>query len=352
MQTFLDYEILGNLGRSWLLAITTVVAVYAGLLVLRRLVVRNLAALSRRTANEIDDLVQRVLEHTKVFFLLFVSLYAGTRVLYLPADMAQALRFIGVIVTVIQAAIWGNVIITAVVGRQIERRLADDASTAMTLNALGFISRLALWVVLLLLALENLGIDVTALVTGLGIGGIAVALALQNILGDLFSSLSIVLDKPFVLGDFIIVDDKLGTVEHIGLKTTRVRSLSGEQLVFSNSDLLSARIRNFKRMYERRIVFTIGVTYDTPRATLERIPTLLRAAVEAQENARFDRAHFAAYGDFSINFETVYYVLVPDYNLYMDIQQAINLDIHRRFEEENIEFAFPTQTLHLVRAPS
>ena len=352
MQMFLDYEILGNLGRSWLLAITTVVAVYAGLLVLRRLVVRNLAALSRRTANEIDDLVQRVLEHTKVFFLLFVSLYAGTRVLYLPADVAQALRFIGVIVTVIQAAIWGNVIITAVIGRQIERRLADDASTAMTLNALGFISRLALWVVLLLLALENLGIDVTALVTGLGIGGIAIALALQNILGDLFSSLSIVLDKPFVLGDFIIVDDKLGTVEHIGLKTTRLRSLSGEQLVFSNSDLLSARIQNFKRMYERRIVFTIGVTYDTPHTTLERIPSLIRAAVEAQENARFDRAHFAAYGDFSINFETVYYVLVPDYNVYMDIQQAINLEIHRRFEEENIEFAFPTQTLHLVTSTS
>jgi small-conductance mechanosensitive channel len=350
MQTFLNHEILGNMARSWLLAVLTAAAVYVGLLVVRRLLLRNLGALARRTANEIDDLLQRVLEHTKVFFLLFVSLYAGSRVLYLPSDLAQALRFIGVIIVVVQAAVWGNVIITAVVSRQIERRIADDASSAMTLNALGFIGRLALWVLLLLLALENLGIDVTALVTGLGIGGIAVALALQNILGDLFASLSIVLDKPFVLGDFIIVDDKLGTVEHIGLKTTRVRSLSGEQLVFSNSDLLSARIRNFKRMYERRIVFTLGVTYDTPRAQLERIPTMIREAVEAQQNARFDRSHFAAYGDFSINFETVYYVLVPDYNTYMDIQQAINLEVHRRFAEAGIQFAFPTQTLHLVRA--
>ena len=200
---------------------------------------------------------------------------------------------------------------------------------------------------ILLLILENVGVDVTALIAGLGVGGIAVALAAQNILGDLFSSMSIVLDKPFVLGDFIIVGDMMGTVEKIGLKTTRVRSLSGEQLIFSNSDLLGSRIRNFKRMQERRIVFSIGVAYDTPAEKLTAIPGMLRAAVEAQEPVRFDRAHFAKFGDSALIYEVVYFVLKPDYNLSMDIQQAINLRLFREFADRQIEFAFPTQTLHL-----
>jgi small-conductance mechanosensitive channel len=155
-----------------------------------------------------------------------------------------------------------------------------------------------------------------------------------------------------VLGDFIIVDELMGTVEYVGLKTTRVRSLSGEQIVFANADLLGSRIRNFKRMYERRVVFGLGVTYDTPRETMVRIPTMIREIVEAQEGVRFDRAHFKAYGAFSLDIEVVYYVLSPDFGVYMDAQQAINLEIMRSFEAEEIEFAFPTQTLHLHRASS
>ncbi len=157
------------------------------------------------------------------------------------------------------------------------------------------------------------------------------------------------LDKPFVIGDFLIIGEFMGRVEQIGLKTTRLRSLSGEQLIFSNSDLLGSRVRNYGRMFERRIVFTIGVTYQTPREQLRRIPTILREAVEHQEQTRFDRSHFKAYGAYSIDFETVYYVLVPDYVAYMDIQQAINLEIHERFEEAGIEFAYPTQTLFLAK---
>jgi small-conductance mechanosensitive channel len=179
------------------------------------------------------------------------------------------------------------------------------------------------------------------------VGGIAVALAVQNVLGDLFASFSIVLDKPFVIGDFIIVGDHLGTVEHVGLKTTRIRSLSGEQLVFSNTDLLGSRIRNFKRMYERRVVFSLGVVYQTPARLLEKIPPMLRQIVESREQVRFDRAHFRDFGPHSLNFEIVYWVLSPDYALYMDIQQEINLEIYRRFEQEGIDFAYPTQTLYL-----
>jgi MscS family membrane protein len=187
-------------------------------------------------------------------------------------------------------------------------------------------------------------------VAGLGIGGIAVALALQNVLSDLFASLSIVLDKPFVVGDFVGVGEFLGTVEYVGLKTTRLRSLSGEQIVFSNSDLLGSRLRNYKRLRERRAVFQIGVTYDTPEPKLRAIPKLLRSIVEAQQNTRFDRAHFRTYGPYSLDFEVVYFVLVSDYNDYMDIQQAINFEVFTRFQTEGIEFAFPTQTL-FVTAP-
>jgi small-conductance mechanosensitive channel len=157
-----------------------------------------------------------------------------------------------------------------------------------------------------------------------------------------------VLDKPFVIGDCLIVNEHLGSVEHIGLKTTRLRSLSGEQLVFSNSDLLNSRIRNFGRMFQRRVVFEVGVTYQTPREKLARIPKIIREIVEAQELTRFDRSHFKEFGPHSLNIETVYHVLKPDFNTYMDIQQAINLEIHRCFEEEGIEFAYPTQTVFVA----
>ena len=195
--------------------------------------------------------------------------------------------------------------------------------------------------------LQNLGIDVTALVAGLGISGVAVALALQRILNDLFSSLSIVLDKPFVIGDFIIFGEFMGSIEHIGIKTTRIRSLTGEQIICSNGDLLNTHIRNYKRMQERRVTFKLGVVYQTPANKLQQIPIMVREIIEAQELTRFDRAHFASYGDFALLFEIVYYVLSPDYNIYMDTQQTINLEIFERFQALDIEFAYPTQSLYL-----
>jgi small-conductance mechanosensitive channel len=216
------------------------------------------------------------------------------------------------------------------------------------MDVLGFVIRLVVWTIVILVILDNLGIEITALIAGLGIGGVAVALATQNILGDLFASLSIVLDKPFVVGDFLSIDEFLGSVEKVGIKTTRVRSLSGEQLIFSNNDLLNSRIRNFGRMFERRVVFAFGVTYQTPAEKLRRIPTIIRDAVESQEKVRFDRAHFQKYGDSALIFETVYFVLSPDYNYYMDVQQNINLAIFERLAEEGIDFAYPTQTIHFA----
>ena len=200
---------------------------------------------------------------------------------------------------------------------------------------------------MLLLALDNLGIKITGLITGLGIGGITIALAVQNILGDLLAYISIMMDRPFAIGDFIVVAEFTGVVERIGLKTTRLRSLSGELLIFSNNDLLSSRMRNYKDREQRRVLFSIGVTYDTPADSLESIPIIIKDILETQENVLFDRAHFKSFGSFSIDFEVVYYVTTADYLIYMDVQQDVNLKIVRAFEKSGIEFAFPTQTVHL-----
>lgn len=224
-------------------------------------------------------------------------------------------------------------------------RIETDPSAVTTVYAFRIASLVALWTVAFLAAVDNLGFDVTALLAGLGIGGVAIALATQSILGDLFASLSIVIDKPFVVGDFIRVGEDLGTVERIGLKTTRVRSLSGEQLIFGNADLLKSRIRNFKRMAERRVLFRVGVTYQTPLALLERIPGMVREIIEQQLQTRFDRGHFAEFGASEYAFEFVYHVLSPDYNPYMDVQQQVNLAIVRAFEEHGIEIAYPTRVI-------
>ncbi len=322
--------------------------VTVGLVFLRRFLVWRVRKLAERTKTVIDDAAVALLLKTKLYFLIALALYVAVWTAPLTDAMAHYISRVAFLVLLIQVISWGNQLITDWIGRYKERRLEEDAAAVTSMQAVGFIVRLLLYASVVLIALDNFGIDVTTLIAGLGIGGIAVALALQNILSDLFASLSIVLDKPFVVGDFLIMDEYLGSVEQIGLKTTRIRSLSGEQIVMSNSDLLSSRIRNYKRMFERRIVFSFGVVYDTPYETLARIPEMVREIVESQDKIRFDRAHFKAYGDSSLTFEVVYYVLLPDYNVYMDIQQAINLELFKQFDEENIEFAFPTRTVHIA----
>jgi len=248
----------------------------------------------------------------------------------------------------IQVAIWSDALITFWVGCYEREHMAEDASRVTTVRALSIVGRLILVVIIVLLALDNIpGVEASALLGSLGITGIAVALAVQNVLSDLFASLSIALDRPFVIGDFIIVGDDSGTVEHIGLKSTRIRSLSGEQLVVSNNDLLSSRVRNYGRMTDRRVVFSVGVVAETPSVKLEQIPSIIQEIIETQGQTRFDRAHFKEYGDFSLNFEVVYHVLDPSYRLHADIRQAINLAILKRFEEEGIGLPYPTQTVYV-----
>jgi small-conductance mechanosensitive channel len=233
---------------------------------------------------------------------------------------------------------------------EFSRRHEPEGATALSL--LAFAAQVALWSLVLLLALDQLNFDITALVAGLGIGGVAMALAVQSVLSDLFASLSIVLDKPFTVGDFIVVDNLRGTVERVGIKTTRLRSLDGELLVFSNTDLLKSRIRNFKRMFDRRVEFTIGLVYQTPLEKLRLVPQWLGEIVKAQARTRLDRAHFKQYGDSALVFEIVYYVLDPDHGVYMDVHQAINLAIFERFAREGVEFAHPTHTVQFKQEPA
>jgi small-conductance mechanosensitive channel len=344
---FLEKIFYNNTVKEWLIAATLFVVVFFIMRILKAIIYRQVFRIANKTDNVWDNVAAELINKTKPVFLLTIALYLGSLSLSLPESVTIIIsKFVGVVI-LIQLAILGTYIISFWVNREKEEKIQIDAAAVTTLTAVGFVVRIILWSIIVLIALDNLGVDITALVAGLGISGVAVALAVQNILGDLFASFSIVLDKPFVIGDFIIVDEYLGTVEHVGLKTTRVRSLSGEQLVFSNADLLGSRVRNYKRMYERRVVFSIGVVYQTPYEKLKEIPTIIQKIIEAQEQARFDRAHFNEYGPYSLNFEVVYWVDNPDYNVYMNIQQAINLAIFERFEEQDIEFAYPTQSLYV-----
>jgi len=344
-----EIEIAGNAPLLWLTALASAVGLYVLLKLCFRVLSRRLTSLSQKTANVADDLLAAALESTKGYVLLCIAIWGGG--LWVNLGQVDAyLDYMLLIAVVLQLAIWANRMVTAYIIFYTDARRAENPAAVSVVQGVSFLVRLIIRSIALLLVLDNLGYNVTSLVAGLGISGIAVALALQNILGDLFASLSIVLDKPFVIGDFVIVGDLMGVVEKIGLKTTRVRSLSGEQLIFSNSDLLSSRIRNFKRMQERRIVFGFGVLYQTTPEQLEAIPPLVRAIVESIDGTRFDRAHFKSFGDSAYDFEVVYYMETSDFNAYMDAQQAMNLGICRGFAERGIEFAYPTRTVFMHEA--
>lgn len=338
-----------NTLQDWSYALLAVVATLLALHTARRMALSRLTALSARTDNGLDDLVVELLSVTRHLLGAAIALYVATRFLTLPEALATFVNRLFVGLLLLQSGFWINRGFDFWLRRRFSlAEQGDPGAREMTRSLLAFIGHVVLWALVLLLILDNVGLDVTALIASLGIGGIAIALAVQNILGDLFASASIAIDQPFVIGDFIIVDDLMGTVEHVGLKTTRVRSLSGEQIIFANNDLLKSRIRNYKRMQERRIAFQVGVTYDTPAERLEEIPGLIRDAIEAQRGKiHFDRAHFKGFGASSLDFEAVYIVLSADFNIYMDVQQAINLQLVRAFAERGIAFALPARTLNL-----
>jgi small-conductance mechanosensitive channel len=287
-----------------------------------------------------------IFQQTKLFFLLILSIYIGTIWLTLPDKVSLYLRTIVIFAIWIQVGIWANELIANYIN--LKNNQTENGEDRTTMNALKTILKTVLWSIIFILLVDNIpGVEITALITGLGIGGIAIGLAVQNVLGDLFSSLSISLDKPFVIGDFIQVDNFYGTVEKIGLKSTRIRSLSGEELIFSNTDLLNSRVHNFKRLERRRVSITLGVLYQTSPEQLRQIPEMVKEVFTDRDHVTLDRVHLASFGDFSINFELIYWVESDDYIIHMDEKEKILLAIFDKFIENGVEFAYPTQSIFI-----
>ena len=336
-----------NALQAWLVAAVTATVALLVLLVVRRVVLSRLGALAARTTNNIDDMFVGVLAETRTWVLIAFAIYLGALPLELPR-LDTYLHTAAKLVLLWQAALWSAAGVSFWVMHYMRNRTttSDRASVAM-ITAMGVGAKVLLWILVALTALKTVfGIEITALITGLGVGGIAVALAVQNILADLLAALAIVFDKPFDVGDTIGVDQLTGTVEHIGLKTTRIRSVNGEQVIVGNGDLLKSRLRNFKRMEHRRVLFNLDVTFDTPVDTLRRLPKIVEEIVKAQKTVRFERSHLSSFGESAIRIETVYYVLSPDYALMMDTQQAVYLEVLRRFAAEDVRFAFPSRTVY------
>jgi len=349
---FLNYQLLQNPIWRWLIALGVAGAAYLVMEIVRTYGLHLFQKWSQKTRNVVDDyLVRQLRRSTKRLFIVIFALYAGKLALRFPPRAGLIADNVALITIFVLTALWANAMIKFWFNRRVQQKVAEDPEGSSSYIALSFLVRLALWTVVALAALSNLGVNISTLLAGVGVGGVALALASQTILGDLFSSFAITLDKPFRVGDYIVVGDFMGNVEHIGLKTTRVRSISGEQLVFGNSDLLKSRIRNYKRMQHRRIVFSLGVTYETSYDQLAAIPEMIKGIVESQPLVRFDRAHFSRYDDSALTIEVVYYVDSPDYTTYMDVQQAINLAIFKAFEEAGIAFAYPTRTVYNISPP-
>jgi small-conductance mechanosensitive channel len=334
--------------EGWLKAIVTAGCSYLVMDLLSCFVTRRLTALSRHTKSRVDDVLAAALTGTKRFLILLLAILIGLHNVDFSDRVERWLSHAMVIVIGLQVAIWLNRAISMWIDKVVAPKTDPALRNRATTTTMVFILRLAVLLTVLLAVLANMGINITAFVTSLGIGGVAIALALQTILSDLLASLAIGFDKPFEVGDFIIVDDWMGTVEYIGVKTTRLTSLSGEQVIRSNTELLKSVIHNYKRMSERRVVFGFSVAYETPVEQLAQLGGLVRDIILTQKPVRFDRAHFMKFGSSSLDFEVVYYVLDPDYNLYMDIQQTINLELMKACAARNIAFAYPAMNVRMA----
>jgi len=331
------------------LAIAATLISYLLMHITLRFAVGRMRKMAAHTTNRVDDTVVEVLSSTNRWLMLLAALLIGVGMLDLNDRWNARVGQLWFVAVALQLGLWLTRAISIGLRRYQERHsTAGMTQAGASATLMSWALRTVLWTVVLLAMLSNVGVNITAFVASLGVGGIAVALAVQNILGDLFASLSIAVDKPFEVGDFIGIDSFVGTVQFIGLKTTRIRSLNGEQIIISNTDLLKQVVKNYKRMEERRIVFKFGVTYSTSPEQAEAIPGILKRLVESNDTLRFDRAHFQGFGDSSLDYEVVYIVKEPGYNTYMDAQQTLNLQLMRELAALGVDFAFPTRTVYLV----
>jgi small-conductance mechanosensitive channel len=344
MQEFLNQTLWGNTAERYLIAVGILIAGIVLIKIFKTIVLYRLKKWADKTETTLDDFLIKGIEKSIVPLLYYGIFYVAVTSLILNPQFQKILQIVSLVILTFFIVRFVSSTIMFTLTYFIKKQERGDEK-ARQLRGMTVLINVFVWVIGIVFLMDNLGFNISAVVAGLGIGGIAIALAAQAILGDLFSYFVIFFDRPFEVGDFIIVGDKVGAVEYTGIKTTRIRALSGEQLVFSNTDLTNSRIHNYKKMERRRVVFKLGVIYQTTAEQLESIPKIVREIIESQQDIIFDRGHFATYGDFSLNFEFVYYVTGADYNKYMDIQQSINMKIYRTFEEKGIEFAYPTQTV-------
>ncbi len=336
---------LGIPPTEWLIAGVSGAVVWAGLWILRDVIAARYRKYSSAD-NRLIRLVAYLIGNTTQILFLAVALDVARESLTLPDKIRHAASNAVMILILIQVGLWaGRAVRFYLELKELER--GADRAFAGSLNIINFVARMLIWSLLILVALDNLGVNITALLAGLGVGGVAVALALQNVLGDLFASLSIALDKPFVIGDNLTIDAFIGKVEHIGIKTTRLRSEGGEQIILSNADILKSRVRNFGRLSQQRILATIRLTYDTPSDTLKAMPKLLENIVREHAQARFERCHLKSLGECSFQFELSYFVLQPSVNPMLDLQQSVNFRIIDELRQLGVHFAYPTQLVVL-----
>jgi small-conductance mechanosensitive channel len=355
LQDILHYEFLGNPVLNWgysvvtFLVTLTVLPIIRGFIAARR---RSWSALDKLKVHTAVELTTLLVERTSRVFLFAVALFLASRHLVFPPRLERVVEIVIVCLFWLQVGLWGMASVRF--GIDVRRAQNSELDSMLTgsLDVILFCAGLIIWAMVMLLALDNLGVQIKPLLAGLGIGGIAVALAVQTVLSDVLASVSIALDKPFSVGDSLTIDTFQGTVEHIGVKSTRLRSLSGEQIIIANADIIKARVRNFGRMGDRRAVFQFGVNYDTPTDVLTRIPGEVRKIVEAQGKTRFDRCHLLTYGDTSLQYELVYFMTDPDFGAYADTQQAINLALLDKLRELKVQLAAPTRGLLYVELPA
>jgi len=346
----LKYQIGSNYGANYLMALISFVVFVVALLIFKGLIIRRLEKLAKKTKTKFDDHLIDFINGLRWPFYVILSLFISLQFVNIPASIDKFLNHITIIFVVYYSVKFlQNIFDFAADNLKKKGKKEEIEHYSSVIEVFKKVVKGVLWAVAIIIVLSNFGYNVSTLAAGLGIGGIAIAFAFQAILGDIFASFSIYFDKPFKIGDFILIGNDMGTVKHIGIKTTRIQTLQGQELIVSNKELTETRVHNYKKMERRRIVFTFGVEYDTKIKKLEKILEIVKEIFKKIKIADLDRIHFKEFGDFSLNFEVAYYVNKPNYIVYMDTQQEINFALKERFEKEGIVFAFPTQTIFVKK---
>lgn len=349
MREILNYQYFGNNVKEYLLSLAVFIASLIILYVFKKTILRKAKKITQKTKIDIDDLFFEILDSINWPFYFVVSVFVTSKFLILTGVIGKIINYLTLIVVTYYFARAVMAVIDYGFDKLEKKRNEDEEEAGASFGLIRKTVKIMLWLIVGILVLQNLGYEITALVTGLGIGGVAIAFALQNVLTDIFASFSIFFDKPFKVGDFIVIGKDAGTVKRVGIKSTRLETLQGEELVISNKELTETRVHNYKRMKKRRVSFNIGIIYETSNEKLKKIPEIINKIIENTEKTDVEWVRFKKFGDFSLIYEVVYYLNSEDYNEYMDVRQKINLDIKEKLEEASIEMAYPTQALYIKK---